>query len=254
MIVLDDLNRSIDLKQLPERVISLCPSITETLIAMDVNVVGRTKFCIHPKNQVKNITIVGGTKQVHFDKIEALNPDLIIAEKEENTLEIVQTLEKKYPVYVVNVESWVDGLKMIRHLGNFLNKKIIVEEWLKNIPFHLEPIVNQKKVIYLIWYNPIMTVGKTTYINDILKNLGFINPFESNSSRYPITSIEEIQALQPDYLFLSTEPFPFKEKNIQEFATALRNTKIKLVDGEMFSWYGVRMMKSVEYYKKLIRE
>lgn len=251
MIVFDDLNRSVDLKQVPERVISLCPSITETLIAMHVNVVGRTKFCIHPKNHVRNITIVGGTKQVHFDKIDVLKPDLIIAEKEENTLEIVQTLEKKYPVYVVNVESWEDGIRMVYNLGNLLDKKAIVEEWLKNIPFHLEPTVNQRKVVYLIWYNPIMTVGKTTYINDILKKLGFINPFENHISRYPTTSIEEIYTFEPDYLFLSSEPFPFKEKHIQEFATVLKNTEILLVDGEMFSWYGIRMMKAVKYYKSL---
>lgn len=248
MLFIDDLNREILLESIPQRVVCLCPSITETLIEMGVNVVGRTKFCIHPKEKVKNITIIGGTKQVHYDKIEALNPDLIICEKEENTSEMVQVLEKKYPVYVVNVESWKDGIKMIKNLGYLLNKTHITDEWLKNIPERLTPIVQQKKAVYLIWYNPIMTVGKTTYINDILNQLGFMNPFENHSGRYPIITLEEIQNEEPDYLFLSSEPFPFKQTHIQEFQETLKNTKIMLVDGEMFSWYGIRMQKALYFF------
>lgn len=249
MKVADDLKRLIEIKHIPQRVISLCPSITETLIEMGVNVVGRTKFCIHPKEKIKNIAVVGGTKQVHYDKIDELMPDLIVCEKEENTLEIVQTLEKKYPVYVVNVESWYDGIQMIKNLGNLFDKAVITNEWLQNIPERLTPIFYQKKVVYLIWYNPIMTVGKTTYINDVLNQLGAFNSFESYDSRYPMITIEEIQKVNPDYLLLSSEPFPFKQKHIDEFQKLLPATAIQLVDGEMFSWYGVRMQKAVDYFR-----
>ncbi len=252
MWIVDDLNRKIELKKVPERVICLCPSITETLIAMGVNVVGRTKFCIHPKDKIQNIPIVGGTKKVHYDKIEALLPDCIIAEKEENTPEMVQTLEKKYPVYVVNVESWKEGIRMIKNLGDLFQKSLLTKEWLKVIPEKLSTIVHQKKAVYLIWYDPIMTVGQTTYIHDVLHQLGFINPFE-HQGRYPTLSMEDLQQVAPDYLFLSSEPFPFKEKHIQVFQELLPCTQVMLVDGEMFSWYGVRMKESVLFFEKLLQ-
>ncbi len=251
MLFLDDLKREVYLENTPQRVVCLCPSITETLVEMGANVVGRTKFCIHPKEKIKNIAIVGGTKQVHYDKIDSLKPDLIFCEKEENTPEMVQVLAKKYPVYVVNVESWKDGIQMIKNLGLILNKTQVTNEWLTTIPEQLNPIVSQKKAVYLIWYQPIMTVGKTTYINDVLNQLGFINPFENHSVRYPNITLEEIQVVKPDYLFLSSEPFPFKNSHIQEFQEVLKDTKVMLVDGEMFSWYGIRMKESIKYFEKM---
>ncbi len=250
MLFLDDLNRKVEIPHIPKRVISLCPSITETLIEMDVPVVGRTKFCIHPKNKISSITVVGGTKSVHYHKIDTLMPDLIIAEKEENTQEIVENLAKKYPVYVVNVQSWNDGLQMLKNFGEIFRRFEIVNQWfqiLSKTPFK---IAHGQKIAYLIWFNPIMTVGRNTYINDLLHHLGFLNLFENREGRYPTITMEDLLQSQLDYLFLSSEPFPFQEKHIKIFQKELPDTKIMKVNGEMFSWYGVRMLKALEYFKE----
>jgi len=254
MLFIDDLNRKIEVPTPPQKVISLCPSITETLIELDINVIGRTKFCIHPKEKIQQIQIVGGTKSVHYDRIHHLKPDLIICEKEENTPEIVETLEKQYPVYVVNVESWKDGLKMMTNFGKIFQQEKKIDEWLKLLPESPPTIVQKKRVAYLIWKEPLMTVGKTTYINDVLNSLGFINPFENRPERYPQISFEELQSAELDFLFLSSEPFPFKDKHIQEFKQNLPDVHIQIVDGEMFSWYGVRMIRAIDYFQNKLKE
>lgn len=252
MWFLDDLNRKVTLPSDPQRVISLCPSITETLIQLGVNVVGRTKFCIHPKEKIKTIKKVGGTKSVHYSIIEELKPDFIIGEKEENTLEIIETLEKKFPVYVVNVETWKDALKMLLNFGKIFQKEKIIHQWLQQIPEMLTPIVQEKKIGYLIWNEPIMAVGKNTYIHDVISQLGFENPFHRYEGRYPSITMEDLKKENLDFLFLSSEPFPFKEKHVNFFQSLLPRTKVLLVDGEMFSWYGVRMKEAVNYFARLI--
>ncbi len=251
MLYLDDLNREVWIHKTPERVISLCPSITETLIEMKVHVIGRTKFCIHPLEKIKNITRVGGTKSVHYEIFDSLNPDLIIAEKEENTPEMIYELEKKYPTYVINIEKWIDGIQMIKRLGEIFNKTDITNQWLNQLPERLMPITHNKRLAYLIWYEPIMTVGTSTYIGDVIKQLGFINPYENYKSRYPSLTIEDLQSQNVYYLFLSSEPFPFKSKHIETFQKKLPNTKVLLVNGEMFSWYGVRMLEALKYFREL---
>lgn len=249
---IDDMDREVNLLIYPpNRVISLCPSITETLIELGVNVVGRTKFCIHPKEKISQISVVGGTKKVNFDKIISLNPDLIIAEKEENTPEIVFILEKHFPVYVVNIETWEDGINMIVRLGDLVGQTegfLAISKQLEKINF--PKISKSQRVAYLIWKKPYMSVGNRTFIHSVLSKLGFENVFASAESRYPEFEIKELHALMPDLILFSSEPYPFKEKDLEELKQFMPSARMKLVDGEMFSWYGIRMLKALNYFEQ----
>jgi len=121
-LILDAVGREVIIPEMPTRVISLCPSQTETLVALGIadRLVGITRFCVHPETTWKTVARIGGTKTPNYEKIRGLNPDLIIAEKEENTQEIIHTLEKDFPVVVTNVESIEDSLIMITQLGNWI--------------------------------------------------------------------------------------------------------------------------------------
>lgn len=235
------------------RVVSLVPSITEALFDLGLTeneVVGRTKFCIHPKEKVSNVEIIGGTKNINIDKIKDLQPTLILANKEENVKEQVEELMKDFKMIVTNVESIEDNYYLLKTLGNLFGK----EKEAQNYNLATYDALNVKidkpiKVAYLIWKNPYMSIGSDTFIHHILTEIGFENIFK-NQKRYPIIEIEDLE--DADYIFLSSEPFPFKEKHIQEFKDVYPNKTITIVDGEAFSWYGTHIAKSKEYYKKLI--
>lgn len=235
------------------KIVSLVPSITETLFDFGLTtdeVIGRTKFCIHPADLVKEVEIIGGTKNLNIDKIKLLNPDLIIANKEENDKLQVEELMKDYKVWVTDIETLEDNQNFISELGILLNKEEIAEEFNTKINsiFIDVKVSRSKKVAYLIWKNPYMTVGSDTFINEVLEKLGFVNFFKSKR-RYPEVSVEELK--DADLIFLSSEPFPFQQKHIDELQTVLPNMEIVLVDGEAFSWFGTHLMKVDDYLKKL---
>ena len=232
----------------PQRIICLVPSLTELLynLGLGARVVGITKFCIHPKNWYKSKTRVGGTKTINFDKIKALNPDLIIANKEENTKEDIEELIKLYSVWISDINTYKDALLAIKKIATICNKEkegtdlvCQIERNKKN--FKLKSTLS-KSVLYLIWKDPYMVVGTSTYINDIINLLGYKNCYKEE--RYKEISIEEIKKLNPQYIFLSSEPYPFKEKHLIEFQKLLPNAECKIVDGELFSWYGSRLLKT----------
>jgi ABC-type Fe3+-hydroxamate transport system substrate-binding protein len=238
------------------KIISLVPSITETLFDFgltDKEVVGRTKFCIHPKDLVKNVAIIGGTKNLHLEKIKALNPDLIIANKEENDQFQVEELMKDFKIWVTDIENLEDNRDFLTELGKLLKKEEIAENFNQKINsiFNLKKTANPKKVAYLIWKNPYMTVGSDTFIHEIIEKLGLENLFK-NQKRYPEISLDQMK--EADVIFLSTEPFPFQQKNIEELQKKLPNQNIILVDGEAFSWYGTHLAKSSEYFQTLFSE
>ena len=252
-VFFDQIGRNLNVNETPKRIISLVPSITELLCDIDLigQLVGRTKFCIHPKEALKAIPIVGGTKQVHLDRIEQLQPDLIIANKEENQKDQIEALAEKYPVWISDVPHFEGALDMIAGLGKVLRKETACRQIIqqsKALQVSLSTI-KQQKAIYLIWRDPYMTIGKDTYIHDLLRITGFENVF-GEQTRYPIVSIEEMKTARPDVILLSSEPFPFKEKHIAELAAHFPNIPIQLVDGEAFSWYGTRFIKTVEYLRK----
>lgn len=238
------------------KVISLVPSITEALFDLGVTehkIIGRTKFCIHPKEQIKNIPIIGGTKNLNIDKIKSLHPDLIIANQEENTKEQVESLMPHFKVMVTHIETIEDNYYLLKNLGHIFHQ----EEKAQAYNLKIYEVLAQAKIqtplktAYLIWKNPYMTIGSDTFIHHILKEIGFENYF-GHRTRYPEISIEDLADV--DLIMLSSEPYPFKEQHIAELKAYYPNKRIIIVDGEAFSWYGTHIAKCEKYFKNLITE
>jgi ABC-type Fe3+-hydroxamate transport system substrate-binding protein len=252
----DQLGRTVELKQVPIRIISLVPSQTELLfeLGLDEEVIGITKFCVHPEQWFNTKTRVGGTKQLHLEKIKELQPDLIIANKEENVQSQIEELAKEFPVWVSDVEDLDDALRMIVDVGEIVNRKDEAIGFSTSIAKGFADLHSSLKknfsTLYLIWKDPYMTIGGDTFINDMLERSGFRNAFH-DWARYPQIGIEQIEKIECELIFLSSEPFPFKQKHVDELQPLLPDTKICLVDGEMFSWYGSRLLKAPAYFKQL---
>lgn len=238
------------------KVISLVPSITEALFDLGLTeneIVGRTKFCIHPEEKVKNVEIIGGTKNLNLEKIRALQPDLILANKEENVKEQVESLSEDFKVIVYNTETIEDNYYLVKNLGLLFNKEERAQTYNLKVyeVLHQAKLKSPVKVAYLIWKNPYMTVGSDTFIHSILSEIGFVNIFK-NRTRYPEILVEDL--VEAEVIMLSSEPFPFKEKHISELKEFYPEKKIIIVDGEAFSWYGTHIAKCENYFKELICE
>lgn len=225
----------------PQRIISLVPSITEFLyaIGMGERVVGITKFCIYPDIWFQTKTRIGGTKTPDFDKIKALCPDLIIGNKEENQEEDIIRLRELAPVYMSDVNSIEDMYVMIRDLATILGVEAEGPKWVEQWNAYFKSNRNKgqgKKALYVIWKDPVMVVGKETYIDAYMEAVGYQNCV--HESRYP--RLEELENCQPEVVLLSTEPYPFKVTDFSYFQRMFPEAEITLVSGEEFSWYGVR--------------
>lgn len=255
----DQLNRTIRLENYPKRIVSLVPSQTELLfdLGLETEVVGITKFCIHPNEWFKNKTRVGGTKNVNFKQIDKLQPDLIIANKEENTKEDIEQLAKKYPVWISDIYALNDALSMIENIGKLTQTETKANSIILQIQKEfksLEHKKNSKKTVaYFIWNKPYMCAAKNTFIDDMLDYCGFENVFSHSTERYPLTSEQELKNLNPDFVFLSSEPFPFKQKHIEELQQILPKSNVQIVDGELFSWYGSRLIQSPKYFSQILK-
>lgn len=255
---IDQLQRKVYVDEFPKRIVSLVPSITELLADLNLNaeVVGITKFCVHPENWFNIKTRIGGTKNVNINKIISLQPDLIIANKEENVKDQTELLEKIVPVFITDVNDFNAALQMIEQIGAITNKAEAATLIIQKIKNEFELLKMPKKklrVCYLIWKDPYMTIGGDTFIHSMLLKCGFENIF-SERKRYPEITVEEIKNENFDVLLLSSEPYPFRQKHYYELQSHLPDKKILLVDGEMFSWYGSRLILTTEYFKKLHRE
>jgi len=244
----------------PKRIVSLVPSQTELLydLGLEESIVGITKFCVHPYHFKSTKKIIGGTKKVHFEKIRLLQPDIIIANKEENTKEIVEELSKICPVWVTDIITINDNLKMIEDFGQLFNKRIEAHKWIDKINFALtdfKQFISNKssqKVAYFIWANPCMVAGNNTFINEMLKLNNFNNIYENREERYPEVIIQKMRIQgNPDLVLLSSEPFPFTDEHAFELGRFTHHAKTVFVDGEMFSWYGSRLVKAFQYFKLL---
>ena len=256
------LQKTVDLNCIPKRIISLVPSQTELLhyFNLEEETIGITKFCVHPKAWHQTKTKIGGTKTIHIKKIKELQPDLIIANKEENVQAQIEELAQDYPVWLTDVNNLDDALIMITDIGELTNKEkeanLLVKEIEAsfNIPGSKFLTVNPKPLTaYLIWQKPYMTVGGDTFINDMLLKCGFQNIF-ADKSRYPEVTIDDLQIANCQLLLLSSEPYPFKQKHIDELQVQLPGTKIILANGEFFSWYGSRLLQAPSYFKQLISQ
>ncbi len=247
----------------PQKIISLVPSITQLLfdLGLQEQIVGRTKFCIHPADKIKNIPTIGGTKNLDLKKIIALNPDLIFATKEENEKAQVEELQNQFNIYIKDVCNLEDNYNMISDIGKLTHTEtradaIILktkDNFKKLKEISNKPVTN-KRALYLIWRKPYMTIGSDTFIHSMMESIGLENVF-GNSIRYPvIDNLSLVKDMDIQLVLLSSEPYPFKENHIAEIRIQLPAAKILLVDGEYFSWYGSRIMESPEYFEKLLQQ
>ncbi len=242
------------------RIISLVPSQTELLsyLGLEEEVIGITKFCVHPDEWYRNKTKVGGTKNINFKHIRELSPDLIIANKEENVKEQVEELAEKYDVWVSEVNNLSDALNMINDMGKLIQKTHSASLLTSQIKESFEKLKkdfnSQRKIFsaYFIWKNPYMVAGGDTFINSMMPFCGLQNVF-ADQKRYPQITLDKIKEKNTELILLSSEPYPFQEKHKEEVQKNLPNIKIELVDGEMFSWYGNRLLKSADYFHTFLK-
>lgn len=257
MIFIDQIGHQINIETTPKRIISVVPSQTELLfdLCLENEVVGITKFCIHPNSWFKNKTRIGGTKTLNINKIKQLKPDLIIANKEENTKQQIEELQQLFPVWTSNIRNLSESLEMINQIGLITKTNVNAEEIIAKIEQDFKLLTSIKKqsksTLYFIWREPFMSVGSSTFIHDVMERAGFVNAIET-SENYPIVTSEQIKSINPQLILLSSEPYPFKEKHIKEFKMLSKNAQILLVDGELFSWYGSRLTKTVHYLIDLL--
>ncbi|MDX6747608.1 helical backbone metal receptor [Polaribacter sp. PL03] len=240
------------------RIICLVPSLTELLVdlGLEENIVGVTKFCVHPENLKKDKVIVGGTKNINLEKIKALKPDFILCNKEENTKEIVENCSVIATTHVSDLFTIEDVIDLIKYYATIFHCKkkatIIIDE-LRNTIKKFKLYIKDKstlKVVYFIWKKPWMIAANNTFINHLLELNKFENCFK-NQNRYPEIILEDLELKQVDAILLSSEPYPFKENDFSDFNNYTENIKVVLVDGEYFSWYGSRLLNAFEYFKEL---
>ena len=257
MVLKDQLNRTLSFSSYPKRIISLVPSQTELLfhLGLDKEVVGVTKFCIYPTDWKTRKTIVGGTKNLKIDLIKELNPDLIIANKEENDEDSLRKLMPIFPVWISDIKRLEDAFQMILSVGRITNSESTSFTWTEKIKkqFKILSLLPKqpRRVAYLIWNNPFMSVNQDTFIHSLLELNQWDNCFKDKLNRYPEITEEELVDSNPEMVFLSSEPFPFKDKHIYRFKQLLPESRVVLVNGEYFSWYGSRLVDSPAYFSSL---
>jgi ABC-type Fe3+-hydroxamate transport system substrate-binding protein len=242
-------------KQRPNKIISLVPSQTELLfhLGLEEEVIGITKFCFHPQKWFKTKTRVGGTKTINIDLIKNLQPDLVIANKEENVKEHVEELANEFDIWVTDVNTLNDALQMINDISELTHKRNEALTLIKQIKSNFYQLhIHDKKIgaAYLIWQKPFMAVGGDTFISNMMEHCGLQNIFK-NKNRYPEITLEELATNRCQMILLSSEPYPFNQNNLNELQLCLPGKKIILVDGEMFSWYGSRLLLAPEYFRDI---
>lgn len=254
----DQLNRLIHLKGIPKRIISLVPSQTELLydLGLETSIVGITKFCVHPHHFKKEKSIVGGTKNVHFDKIKALQPDIILCNKEENTQEMIEKLETIAPVHISDILTIDDCMELIEMYGNIFSKESKATDIREQIQAKHEDFkvyIKDRptlKTAYFIWKKPWMVAAKGTFIDEMMQLNKFENYYK-DLERYPEVKLSKTKQETADVVLLSSEPFPFKEKQKAMMKEFFPQAEILVVDGEAFSWYGSRLLNAFDYFKSL---
>ncbi len=255
----DDLGTEIILDAAAKRVVSLVPSITKSVcdLGAEHQLIGVTKFCVHPAHIRQTTMRIGGTKNANIERITALNPDLILANKEENTLADVAALRNIAPVFVTDVKNRFDSNRMLENFGVLLGKRVEAAKWIAKINQRLSEFqdksreIENDKVLYLIWKNPWMSVGGDTYIDEMLRLAGFQNVCH-HLSRYPEIVMPLLRKdYDPDYVFLSSEPYPFSDTEAFEVGRYTHHAKTVFVDGEMFSWFGTGLHAALDYFDLL---
>lgn len=240
-----------------QRIVSLVPSQTEYLcsLGLEDKIVGITRFCVHPESCFRSKIRVGGTKDFDLEAVRLLSPDLIIANKEENEEEQVLRLKSMYPVWISDVQNYTQSLDMMRRLGEVFQRDEKAGEIIRKVEHNfsfLKKVSRPVRVAYLIWRKPYMTVNRNTFIHSMLGKCGFENVFGDLKPRYPKIGEEELREAKPEFILLSSEPYPFREKHFEEIRAMYPEARILLVDGEYFSWYGSRLIEAPAYFNKLL--
>jgi len=261
----DQLHRSIELSAWPpRRIVSLVPSQTELLhtLGLEQEVLGITKFCVHPPEWYRGKTRVGGTKTLNMSQIETIRPDLIIGNREENDRTQIEALSARWPVWMSDILTFEDATDMMLRVGELTGRvepaAALVAEIRRRFTQSAGATLSrpgtspstQPRAAYFIWRKPYMVAASGTFIHDMLGRAGFQNCF-AHLTRYPEVTLEEVAATRPDVLLLSSEPYPFSEKHFGAFREICPTAQVEVVDGEMFSWYGSRMLQAAEYFQGL---
>ncbi|MEM6297381.1 MAG: helical backbone metal receptor [Bacteroidota bacterium] len=248
----DQLNRELKLPAPPQRIVSLVPSLTELLfdLGLEQRICGVTSFCVHPKHARKSCTVIGGTKKPKLDRILNLKPDLIVANKEENNQADVETLAKEVPVWVSDIKTLLDNNTAILSLGEVTQTTSIAQNLVTQIEEKQRQLPKRdlKRALYLIWRKPYMSIGGDTFINEMMLQAGYENIL-ADQIRYPELTAAQIIELSTEVILLSSEPYPFRERHIQELQELSPKSIIRLVDGELFSWYGSRVVKALDMFQ-----
>jgi len=252
----DQMGRKVAVPEKPLRIVSIVPSQTELLVDLGLKdrLVGITKFCVHPVGLKKEVTLVGGTKKLNFDKIRELKPDLIIGNKEENFYDDIVQLEKEFPVWMSDIYTLEDSFEFMQLIGEVVG--VETESLVNRIRTEFDALERAvaglpwKTAYYLIWNKPTMLAGSNTFIDDMLQRLHLKNI--APAPRYPEIEWSETTP-KPDVILLSSEPFPFKEKHCAELRERFPDAKVMLVDGEYFSWYGSRLLGAPKYFGEVLK-
>lgn len=253
------------------RIISLVPSLTETIcdFGLQSQLVGCTHFCVHPVSLRKTAVAVGGTKDADIEKIIALKPTHIIVNHEENTEVLIDELKKhaalkQYQVIETFPKTPQESIQTVKSLASVFNVESKIIEWLQSAEQALRECQTNRsqhkiKYAYFIWRNPWMVAGNHTYISSMLALIGMENIFVTNDAlkeRYPQVDLQDSIFKTCDVCFFSSEPFPFKNRHIEELLekTQLSASKAHKIDGELMSWYGTRTLKGLKYLIQLKEE
>ncbi len=250
----------------PERIVSLVPSLTEALFAFGVGsrVVGRTRYCTQPPRLVGRVAKVGGTKKIDVEGVLGLEPDLVVAVREENTREDIEGLEEAgVPVFVGAPETVTDALRMLGELAERVGapeaEAVLgpIERVYGRLREERGVGLNETRRVFVpIWKGPYMSVGSDTYVHDVLETCGGENVC-GGSTRYPIVDLGEVEHLEPEVVLLPDEPYPFSAEDLPEFhaldVPAAREDRVHLVDGKLLTWYGPRMASSLAQLAALLK-
>jgi ABC-type Fe3+-hydroxamate transport system substrate-binding protein len=235
------------------RIVSLVPSITELVCELGLadQLVGRTGFCIHPEAVLKRIPKVGGTKSVNLNKIRALAPTHVIVNVDENKKETADALAAFVPnLIVTHPLSPLDNLALYRQIGLAFGKVREAEALCSRFEIAFQETekqaFHQRQILYLIWKDPWMTVSHDTYVSRTLALFGLHTLPESSDARYPEISLKEAWLQDVESVLLSSEPYRFQQKHLDEISSAL-GKPARLIDGEMTSWYGSRAIQGLRY-------
>jgi ABC-type Fe3+-hydroxamate transport system substrate-binding protein len=241
----------------PQSIVSVVPSQTELLhyLGLCEAVTGITKFCIHPDEWFREKKRVGGTKTLHLEAIRSLKPELILANREENERLQIEELAREFLVYVSDISDLNDALDMIRTVGRLTGTTERALELARELDsrFNALPAFPKLSAAYLIWREPFMAAGSGTFIHSMMDKAGLDNVF-GTISRYPEIKSEMLAEANPEIVLLSSEPYPFREKHLDEISAICPHARVMLADGELFSWYGSRLLHTPDYFRQLRRQ